>query len=62
VEEHLSIKQLWDGKELEFVAETDLAFFAKDNPLMPIRFIKDKDGAIIQIIAFDRDTLDKVKE
>jgi CubicO group peptidase (beta-lactamase class C family) len=62
VEDHLSIKQLWDGKELDFVAETELAFFAKDNPLMPIRFIKDKDGAITQIIAFDRDTLDKMKE
>jgi CubicO group peptidase (beta-lactamase class C family) len=59
---HLFVKQLWDGKELLFVPESELEFFAKDNPLFPIRFIKDKDGAITQIMAFERDLLDKVKE
>jgi len=62
MEDHLFVKQLWDGKELLFVPESELDFFAKDNPLFPIRFIKDKDGAITQIIAFERDLLDKVKD
>jgi hypothetical protein len=62
MEDHLFIKQMWDGKELLFVPESELEFFAKDNPLFPMRFIKDKEGAITQIIAFERDLLDKVKE
>jgi hypothetical protein len=58
---HLFIKQLWDGMEFCFEPESDLAFFAKDNPSFPIRFSRDKDGAIVQVIAFERDTLDKIE-
>jgi CubicO group peptidase (beta-lactamase class C family) len=60
--DHLIVKQLWDGRELPFVPESELNFFARDNQFFPIRFIKDSDGRIAQLIAFERDVLEKVGE
>jgi hypothetical protein len=61
-EDHLLIKQLWDGEELIFIPESELEFFAKDNQFFPVKFIRDKDGAVAQLLAFNRDLLDKMKE
>jgi CubicO group peptidase (beta-lactamase class C family) len=61
-EDHLLIKQLWDGEELIFLPESQLEFFAKDNQFFPVKFILDKDGAVAQLLAFNRDLLDKMKE
>jgi hypothetical protein len=61
-EDHLMLKQLWDGIELEFVAESEVKFSAKNNQTFPIRFIKNSEGVIIQLIAFEKDLLDKVVE
>jgi hypothetical protein len=60
-DDHLLVKQLWNGQEMTFVAESELEFFQKDNQYFPIRFIRSQDGAIKQIIAFNRDMLDKVE-
>jgi len=59
--DHLVLKQLWDGKEISFVPESELEFFCKDQPF-PLKFIKDKNGNVIQMLAFDRDLWEKVKE
>jgi hypothetical protein len=61
MENHLVLKQLWDGKEINFVPESELDFFCKDQSF-PLKFIKDKNGSIIQMLAFNRDLWEKVKE
>lgn len=60
VDDHLVVKQLWNGEEMIFLAESDLKFFAQNNQNFPVRFIKNDAGAIVQAIAFERDMLDKV--
>ena len=59
--DHLVLKQLWDGKEISFVSESELEFFCKNKPF-PLKFIKDKNGNVIQMLAFDKDSWEKVKE
>lgn len=59
--DHLILKQLWDGKEISFVSESESEFFCKDR-LFPLKFIKDKNGNVIQMLAFDKDLWEKVKE
>jgi CubicO group peptidase (beta-lactamase class C family) len=61
-EDHLLVKQLWDGEELIFIPESELEFFAKDNQFFPVKFIRDKDGVVTQLLAFNRDMLDRMKE
>ena len=59
--DHLVLKQLWDGKEINFVSESDLEFFCKDQSF-PLKFIKDKNGNIIQMLAFNKDLWERIKE
>ena len=49
------LKQLWDGEEILFVPESELSFFSKAIPSFSLDFSKDKDGIIIQVLAFKRD-------
>ena len=60
-DDHLLAKQLWNGEEMTLVAESELDFFQKDNPYFPIRFIRGEDGAVKQMVALERDMLDKVE-
>ena len=60
-DDQLVLKQLWDGKEIKFVPESDLEFFCKDQSF-PLKFIKDKNGNIIQMLAFNRDLWERMKE
>jgi hypothetical protein len=57
----LLLKQLWDGREINFIAISDLNFLNKQMAF-PLKFTKDQDGNIIKVLAFNRDTWDKVKE
>lgn len=58
-DEYLIVKQMWDDKELIFLPESELAFFLKDYPSMTIKFEKNKENKISQIILADKDTLEK---
>ena len=58
--DHLLLKQLWDGQEIRFLPESDLDFFCLEMPF-PLKFIKDKEGAVTQMLAFERDLWDKLK-
>ena len=58
-EDRLVLKQLWDGKELVFEQDSALDFYCKEQSF-PLKF-KDSAGSIIQVIAFNRDVWDKVK-
>lgn len=58
---NLILKQLWDGQEIFFVPESPLDFFCKDR-LFPLKFTKGEDGAVTQVLAFNKDVWVKVKE
>ncbi|HMH31553.1 MAG TPA: hypothetical protein VK543_00910 [Puia sp.] len=60
-EKGLILKQMWDGKEFPFVAESDLDFYCKEAQF-PLKFTRDKSGNAIQVLAFNRDLWNKVKE
>jgi hypothetical protein len=57
----LILKQMWDGKEIPFVAQSDLDFYCKEAQF-PLKFTKDKNGTATQVLAFNRDLWNKVKE
>ena len=56
----LVLKQLWDNKEIDFVATGPLAFFAKESPMFTLQFTSDNVGGITQVLAFGEDVWDKV--
>ena len=56
----LILKQEWDGQELPFVATSDVDFFCKERQF-PLKFTKDKDGNVTQVLALKRDLWKKVK-
>ncbi|MEP7143637.1 MAG: hypothetical protein ABI707_12235 [Ferruginibacter sp.] len=58
--DHLTLKQLWDGKEINFVPKSNVEFFCKEQSF-PLKFIKDNTGNIIQVLAFDKDLWQRVK-
>jgi len=47
--DHLMIKRSWNGVESDLLPRSELEFFAKAIPSSIFRFIKDNDGAIVQI-------------
>jgi hypothetical protein len=57
----LTLKQLWDNREFNFMAISDTDFLNKQMQF-PLKFTKDKDGKVIKVLAFNRDSWDKVKE
>jgi hypothetical protein len=57
----LMLKQLWDNKEINFMAISDVAFLNKEIGF-PLKFTKDQDGNVIKVLAFNRDMWDKVKQ
>jgi hypothetical protein len=57
----LVLKQMWDEKEIPFVAESELDFY-NEEAKFPLKFTKDKSGNAIQVLAFNRDLWNKVKE
>jgi len=59
--DHLTLKQLWDGKEINFVPKSNLEFFCKEQSF-PLKFIKDDKGNVIQVLAFNKDLWQKVKQ
>jgi hypothetical protein len=60
-EKGIILKQVWDGKEIPFIAQSDLDFYNKEAQF-PLRFTKDKSGKAIQVLAFNRDLWNRVKE
>jgi hypothetical protein len=51
----LILKQHWDGRELPFVPESALDFYCRDMPSFTLRFTKDQQGSVSQVVAFGRD-------
>lgn len=57
----LILKQLWDGREINFMAIRDNDFLNKQMAF-PLKFSRDANGNVIKVLAFNRDMWDKVKE
>ncbi len=60
-QDKLILKQLWDGREITFEAESEVEFFCKDFPF-PLKFTKNAQGESTQVLAFGRDVWLKMKE
>jgi hypothetical protein len=58
--DHLVLKQLWDEKEISFSPVSPLDF-VNEPQTFPLKFTKDKDGAVTQVLAFNKDLWLKVK-
>jgi uncharacterized protein YjhX (UPF0386 family) len=50
----LILKQQWDGKEIAFSPNTELDFFCS-NPSFTLKFSKNGEGVITQVLAFNKD-------
>jgi len=59
--DHITLKQQWDGKEINFVPKSNLEFFCKEQSF-PLKFTKDDKGNVIQVLAFNKDLWQKVKQ
>ncbi len=57
---NLILHQLWDGKEISFERKSDLEFFNGEFSF-PLKFSSDQNGTITQVLVFDRDLWNKVK-
>jgi hypothetical protein len=57
----LTLKQLWDGREINFISIGNLTFLNKLAGF-PLKFTKDTNGNVVKLLAFNRDLWDKVKE
>lgn len=53
-EKGLVLQQMWDGKEIAFTPKTALDFI-NDDGQFPLKFTKEKNGAITHVLAFNRD-------
>ena len=61
-ENKLVLKQTWDGNEIMFVPESELAFFSREIPQFTLDFSKDNNGNITQVLAFKHDVWVKAKK
>lgn len=57
----LVLKQLWDDREISFTAVADNEF-VNDDAMFPLKFTKDAAGNVTKVLAFNRDSWDRVKE
>ena len=57
----LVLKESWTGNEIPFSPVSELEFFNQEKSF-PLKFTKDKNGAITQVLAFNRDLWNRVKE
>ena len=55
----LVLKQLWDDREISFTAVADNEF-VNDDAMFPLKFTKDATGNVTKVLAFNKDSWDKV--
>jgi hypothetical protein len=57
---NLILKQHWDGQEISFKPESQVDFY-NDEKSFPLKFSKNGQGAVTQVLAFNRDVWIKVR-
>lgn len=61
-QDRIVLKETWgEAREITLLPESDMAFNTKEKTF-PLHFIKDKNGSITHLMAFERDLWTKVKE
>ncbi len=60
-ENGIVLQQMWDGKEIHFTAQTPLDFL-DDTGNFPLKFTKDNNGSVTQVLAFNRDLWNKTND
>ena len=58
---NLILKQVWDGAEIPFHPMNEADFFTDNIPSFSLKFTKDQQGNITQVLAFGRDLWIKTK-
>jgi len=61
-ENRLVLHQLWDGNDIEFLPDSALHFFNKQQLQFTLEFIKGPDDSITGMVAFGRDIWEKEKQ
>lgn len=59
-EDHLLLTENWTGNQIKFLPLSELDFYNKERTF-PLKFIKDSNGAITKVLAFERDLWTRVK-
>ena len=57
----LVLEQMWDNQKISFYPQTGLEFMNNERNF-PLKFTKTPDGAVTQVLAFDRDLWIKTKD
>jgi hypothetical protein len=57
----LVLKQMWDGQEISFTPQSALDFANSDGKF-PLKFTKERNGKITQVLAFNRDLWTKTND
>ena len=60
-ENKLVLHQFWDGNDIEFVPDSALHFFNKQQLRFTLQFVKGPDDSIARMVAFGRDIWNKEK-
>lgn len=62
-ENGLILESLWDGKETTFFPTSAVDFNSKQNwEPFPLKFLKDSNGKVVGMLAYERDKWDKVEK
>ena len=61
-ENKLVLHQFWDGNDIQFVPDSALHFFNKQQLLFTLQFIKGPDDSVTGMVAFGRDVWKKEKQ
>jgi CubicO group peptidase (beta-lactamase class C family) len=57
----ITLKQMWDNEEVHLVPDSELTFFSKEKRFT-LKFIKNNNGEINQVLAVDRDLWTRVNQ
>jgi hypothetical protein len=52
---------MWSGNEFRFDAYSEHEFYSRERGF-PLQFMKDNNGTVTKVLAFNRDLWTKVKE
>lgn len=58
---HLVLKQSWDGVEIDFKQTAELEFYNDDHSF-PLKFSKSSTGKMTQVLAFNKDVWNRVDD
>lgn len=59
--DHLILTEQWSGDKVRFSPQSEVDFYSKERAF-PLKFTRDKTGAVTHVLAFNRDLWTKVQQ